>query len=706
MTSLSWIVYVSIDLASEKYIYSPESLFNHNDSELLIINRPHEITAEKLEAFSDIPAMDLIQTINDSIYSTGYFSKRRAHLLLVKEDNWTKTAIRDLFIGKTVNFSSSSEFKIESYKGRFNKSKLYVWNSKVSNSGVKNDIPFQFDKKASAAIIRFGETTEINNYSDIYVSNTGTIDYVTRDANIQQGNQVRDEATFARITPSNFDSYHFLERDYYASLDKEFKNSPMFKWAQNGFLELNYKGEKVIISDFIGGQDPILILNDLNQTTDSIRFKRKLTNRFPAPGKSYTIKYLEDAVVIAEKAEIAEQFIADYKLGNTIALTSEIHAKVYGNLPRSVSERYISSERSYTKALYNGKLLETHLDEISIEGIKEVLRTHTLSMNCGFDIWDFTALPGDGNVIVIGVNGEIKNFKNGELTWESHIKGKPKGPIQLIDLYGRGEQFALINTGYGIHLFDMSGNYQTGFPIDLESEALNEVKFYRWKNKGYFLIANEENNVVKYDAKGRELDIISVGMQINRQIDVWASQRRLFGGFTNSEQFKMYDFENKRIHREFPIDSNTIPLKIPSELLQYTIKNNRLIKFDQKGLQFEFETYIEPRLLNVQKDNSFAVILVKSANTIQLINPEGISFGQIELPFNEVEDIYVNTNHLGKTFVAIIDGLENNVYLYDSKGELLNSKSLEGQSKVHLVVSDHKQITTIIDQFIIQYSEK
>jgi hypothetical protein len=252
----------------------------------------------------------------------------------------------------------------------------------------------------------------------------------------------------------------------------------------------------------------------------------------------------------------------------------------------------------------------------------------------------------------------------------------------------------------------MSGNYQTGFPIDLESEALNEVKFYRWKNKGYFLIANEENNVVKYDAKGRELDIISVGMQINRQIDVWASQRRLFGGFTNSEQFKMYDFENKRIHREFPIDSNTIPLKIPNELLQYTIKNNRLIKFDQKGLQFEFETYIEPRLLNVQKDNSFAVILVKSANTIQLINPEGISFGQIELPFNEVEDIYVNTNHSGKTFVAIIDGLENNVYLYDSKGELLNSKSLEGQSKVHLVVSDHKQITTIIDQFIIQYSEK
>ena len=144
----------------------------------------------------------------------------------------------------------------------------------------------------------------------------------------------------------------------------------MFKWAQNGFLELNYKGEKVIISDFIGGQDPILILNDLNKTTDSIRFKRKLTNRFPAPGKSYTIKYLEDAVVIAEKAEIAEQVIADYKLGNTIALTSEIHAKVYGNLPRSVSERYISSERSYTKALYNGKLLETHLDEISIEGIK------------------------------------------------------------------------------------------------------------------------------------------------------------------------------------------------------------------------------------------------------------------------------------------------------------------------------------------------
>ncbi|MDC3253239.1 hypothetical protein OAU25_03200, partial [Crocinitomicaceae bacterium] len=607
LSSLSWIVFVSIDLASEKYNYSPESLFNHNDSELLIINRPSEIDPTKLEAFADIPAIDLIQSINDSIYNTGFFSQRRGHFLLVKNNNWKKESIKNLFSGKMVTFSSSSEFKIEGYNGRFHKSKLYVWKPNVNNSGIENDASFNFDKKASAAIVRFGENTEVNNYSDIYVKSTGTTDYITRDANIEQGNQVKDESIFARIITRNFNSYHFFERDYYASLDPKFKEGPMSKWILNGFVELEYKGERVIVSDFIGGQDPILILNDLNQTTDSTRFERQLTSSFPSKGNSYTIKYLEDAVVIAENASIAEQVISDYKLGNTIELNSESRKLVFGDLPRSVSERFISLNGSYSKAVYEGKLLETHTNSSTLAVIADPYEARTISMSCGFDIWDFMTLPGNGNVIAVGVNGEIKHFVNGEINWENNIKGKPQGPIQIIDLHGRGEQFALINTRYGIHLLDMSGNYQTGFPIDLESEALNEVKFYRWKNKGYFLIANEEDNVVKFDAKGRELAMIPVGMQINKKIDVWASQRRLFAGFANSEQFKMYDFEKKRMHREFPIDSNTISLKIPNELLQYSIRNDQLIKLDQKGIKFEFDRYLQSKLIGIQKNNPLAV---------------------------------------------------------------------------------------------------
>ena len=703
LASLTWIAYVGIDLASEKNNYSPESLFNHNDGEVLVVVRPNEVNISGISAFIDAPGMDLIHSLNDSIYTRGYFSQRRAHMLLIKEDNWNESVIQQLFGQGNVKVTSSDEFKVGLYNGRFYKSNLYVWKPEVNNEGVNESERFVFDKKASAAIIRFAEDKSIANHSDIYFKENGTIDYITRDADIQQGTQVRDEQFFAGITTRNFTSYHFFERDFYATKDKAFTDGPMSKWLMHGFIQLDYNGEKVIISDYIGGQDPILIMNDLNQTTDTSRFSQPLTNSFPSSGKSYTIKYLEDAVVIAEKNETAEQVIADYKLGNTIALHPPARQRVFGNLPRAVSERLVSSESSYSKAVYGGRLLETHTGLPIVE--PQVKVATSMTMSCGFDIRDFAVLPGDGNVIALSVHGKIKGFKNQKQAWEGALNGKSMGEIQLIDLHGSGEKFVLLNTKDEIHLWNVTGHYETGFPIKLETEAVNEVKFYRWKGKSYFLIANEDNKVVQFDAKGRELTMFNAEMQITRQIDVWASQRRLFAGFANANQFKMFDFEKKRIHREFPISTNAFPLKSPNQLFQYVIENDRLIKFDQKGIKFEFDRYNQGKLLDILMDNATPVLIVKSANKIHLINSEGISFGEISLPFNEIEDVHIHTDDYGKTCVAILDGLENNVYLYGTDGQQIVKKSLEGQSKIRVHSSNQMRITTIVDQFVIQYFE-
>jgi hypothetical protein len=167
----------------------------------------------------------------------------------------------------------------------------------------------------------------------------------------------------------------------------------------------------------------------------------------------------------------------------------------------------------------------------------------------------------------------------------------------------------------------------------------------------------------------------------------------------------MFDFEKKRIHREFPISTNAFPLKSPNQLFQYVIENDRLIKFDQKGIKFEFDRYNQGKLLDILMDNATPVLIVKSANKIHLINSEGISFGEISLPFNELEDVHIHTDDYGKTCVAILDGLENNVYLYGTDGQQIVKKSLEGQSKIRVHSSNQMRITTIVDQFVIQYFE-
>ena len=703
LASLSWIFYVAIDISSEKNNYSPESLFNSKDGEVLIVMRPWEVNFIDLDKFGDAPSYDLMTSLNDSIYHMGFFSQKRNHLLLVKDDNWSTEAI-DLLFGKgKVSNLGSEEFKIGTYNGRFHKTKLYVWKTVINNDELKKS-KFVFDKKASAAIFRFSEAGSINNHSDIYFKKDGKINYITKDANIKQGSQVRDEALFAGITTRNFDDYHFFERDYYATLDEDFKNGPMSKWLLYGFVKLTYQGETVIISDYIGGQDPILILNDLNQTQDSSLFSQTLIKGFPSQNSMYTIKYLEDAVVICESAAICDQVIADYRLGNTIALDKTTRTKIFGQLPKAVSERMISSKASYSKMVYSGKLMETHTGHSEIVAQPKI--ASSISMSCGFDIDDFAVLPGSGNIVALGTKGEVLGFRNQKTAWKSDIKDQAIGEIQLIDLHGTGESFVLLNTKDEIHLWNLTGDYETGFPINLESEATNQVKFYRWKEKGYFLIANENQKVFQFDAKGRELNIFSTGLDIKRKIDVWSSQRRLFAGFASSSLFKMYDIEKRKIHREFPISKGSFSFKVPNQLFQFGLSNDQLVKFDQKGIRTDFETYSRSKLHGLQLDNSNPVIIVQDVNKIRLINSEGVSFSEINLPFNEVEDVHVFTSDSGKTLVGVIDGLENNVYLYGTDGQKVVSKSLEGQSKIRLgSTNNQKRITTIVDQYVIQYFE-
>jgi hypothetical protein len=81
-------------------------------------------------------------------------------------------------------------------------------------------------------------------------------------------------------------------------------------------------------------------------------------------------------------------------------------------------------------------------------------------------------------------------------------------------------------------------------------------------------------------------------------------------------------------------------------------------------------------------------------------------FSVIRLPFNEVQDIDIHTTDSGKTLIAVLDGLENNVYLYHSDGNLFKSKQIEGEKKVELrSYGQDLMITTIVDKYLIQYYE-
>ena len=702
LVSIAWIGYIGFGIFTATNDFSETHVFNEDDGQVIIVNRAEEVNFTDIEAFEASSIFEITQQLSSN-YTSGFFSLNRGHLILVRTSDWNKKSIKEVFNQDELKVNAQKKtFSFGKWTGKYKKDRLYLSEKKFK----LNEDPlseFIYDKKASASVLNFGKKNEIESVLDIYFKANGKVDYITRDQNIKQGKQIRDEVLFGSYVSRKATTYHFYERDYYATLDGKFAHSPMLNWLQSGFVEAVYAGEKVLISDYIDGQDPILILNDLQQTMDSSKFKTRLTSTFPNTGKSYTVKYLEDLVVISHKEEICDQFIADYKLGNTISQNSSARKMVYGDLPQSVSERYISNGLRVSKAVYKGYLLETKFgkSEVKIESQDE-----SVAMTCNFNIIDFHAFSQTGKLVALGSNGEVSFFKKGKQAWKKALGSKTFGEIQVVELHGGGEQHVLVNTEEAIYLWDLNGNAASGFPIKLEHSAINEVKFYRWKDKSYFLITDEENTTYQYDSEGRELTLFKSKVIPNRKIDVWASQGRLFFGFGSSSQFEMYEVANKTALRTFAVPSKSQSIKTPNQLFHFGLSDGRLCQLDQKGTKTSFEKYTDGKLLSITGEAKNPTIIVQSRNTLHFINQKGIEFGKLRMPFNEIEDVNYFSLNSGKTVVSIIDGLENNVYLYNMAGTKLTDRSLEGKTKVNVSSNGNGLlITTVVDNYVIQYFE-
>lgn len=703
LVSLIWIGIIGYGIITATDDYSEMHVFNESDGQLLIVNRPTEVNFGSIADFESSPIYEIALKLDQSAYKTGFFSFKRPHLILVHSISWNKDRIQSLFGSSEVNTDdATNSFSYGDWTGVYKKDRLYLSQGVQAKSDQPMDA-YVYDKKASASILLYGSNQKIETVSDIYFKASGNVDYITRNKKITQGKQVRDEQLFGSYISRKVKSYHFYERDYYATMDEVYANGPMYKWLNAGFVEVEYAGEKVLVSDYIDGQDPILFLNDLQQTTEATSFKTPLTSSFPKKGTSYSVRYLEDLVVIAQSDEICSQLVADYKLGNTISLDAKAQNRLYRELPQAVSERYVSDDIRLSKAVYNGYLLETRFGRVEVQTANQ---DESMAMSCGFDIIDFHVLPGNGNVIVLGSKGELNCFNNGKSIWKKTLGSRAIGSLQIIELHGGGETHIAINTEDEIHVWSLKGESAPGFPIKLDEPASNEVKFYRWKDRSYFLVATSKNSVTQFDSEGRELTIFKSKLDISKRIEVWASQSRLFFGFRSASNFEMFDVEKKRSLRMFAIPTGSEAVKLPNELMHFGMSNSRIVSIDQKGTQTTFESIPDGQLLPIEYDTKNPTIIVQAKNTIHLINQKGIEFGKIRLPFNEIENVTYFTDNSGKSILSVIDGLENNVYLYNMAGTKLIDRSLEGKTKVN-VSSPGKGllITTVVDNYVIQYFE-
>lgn len=707
--SLLWIGYVAFDIIDKKNAYSPTTLFGKEDGELLIINRKNEVDRALIPFKTTDKNTQLLNSLLPNLQDerSVFISSKRSHFLIESRFHWSKEKIKQLFSssGLAIQSQNIKSITIEGYEVNFHKKYLYF--HLESFPVTKMADWSKFDKKSSVSLIKFNNE-ESASITDIYFKSENTVEYHSKNENQIKGEQINDKDLFSGVLPASIDNYHFYEKTFLSNFDEVFKQGPMYQWLDKGFVSVIYKGQQVLICDYTLGQDPINILYEQikkdTDNKDNAHFSKiKLTSTFPKNDQTgFFIYNLNDYVVISENQAVCEEIVKENKLGNTLATNSVLLSNLFMGLPKLVSERVINSNEKFSKTIYKSKILETRIPT-KVKQAKPIAQeiSSSISMNVNASVFDFITFDGKGNCLTLTSTGELLNFSNGKLSWKKEFPGKIIGKIERLDAL----ESVLITNSQAIHLLDRKGNYLWGGPIEIQGQIpIQSATYYEWKGKKYFVYPSENGDLIIYDQnKKKRTSIKSNLSDISAPVDVWVSQNKLFFGVRNTSMFKMIHVDKKKEFRSFALPNASNSVVKGNEIKLFSSESSKLLLIDQKGNKNKLNYTVSENLDKIVNAKDEIYFISKIGSTITIFNSETKIIGDFKVDFADIEHVNIKMIN-GRNYVSVIDGLENNVYLYLLSGKKISDRSFEGSKKTTINSDNNTLIlTTIVDNYLIQY---
>jgi hypothetical protein len=708
IVSIGWIGYIATDIIDKGNDYSPSSVFGKEDGKILIITRKNEVDRALLPFGTTLKNEEILGAIFSLVKenSTIFISSLRDHFLIESKGNWNKNKIRKLLSQSRLTPYSSgiASFEFGGYHVSYHKNYLYFYRKTMTTTRFSDWK--SYDRKASASLIEFNEGKTV--VKDIYFKDQNKIEFHTTNVHDIKGYKINDKELFAQVIPKRCTNYHFIEKKFAESSDIAFQNGPMSQWIDKGFVSFKFKGKEVIISDYKPGQNPVSVLTDLTQKqpeNEEHGFFRniRLTHDFPEkPSEGFHIYLLNDFVIISEASEVCEEIITENKLGNTLATDQLALGRIFYNLPSHVSERVINENEQYTKTVYHSKIFETRLSYKQTDGIQPDVSSEieTLTMNVDAVIQDFISFDEKGNAAVLTATGELIYFSNGKVSWIKNLQSKGVGSLFYLESF----QYLLVTCKNSIHLLDRKGNYVVGAPIAVGSnKPIQPAVTCDWRHKLYFVYPDENGNIVVVNSKRKIQSTIKHGLTgVFGPIDCWQSRGSLFFGVRNNTTFKMIDFEKRSEYRSFNIPYQNQSISKKNELLIFGNDQSQFCYFDQKGNKHPLGSILG-NIMRTPWGRNETFLTNENNGILSVYDAYGVLIGKVTCDGIDLEASDVQTIQ-NKTFITLIDGLENNVYVYDSFGRAILNSPLEGSKKCMLNWSNgHLVLTAIVDKYLIQY---
>jgi len=711
LISLLWIGYVGINLTSLGQPLTPETVFGKADSSVVIVHKPLE---------PDYTHPDFAFLAADEFYAAilthteriqhFYFSSSRSIILLERSKPWTTELIDRYFSSLSIQaeLNSAKSFKlsngwIASYD------KVFLVLSKQPLSQVANS-PIQWkyiDRKSSATVLKWGNEKPL--IENAYRNSLSEIHYISQSTS-SQSILVDDQETFQDIIPATFSEVEFFEKNYLFS-NSNSSNEPLSEWLLSGALKITYKGKVCIVTDCIGGQDPIAILGDradessISSSKNSGHVRNTKLPTVLLKSTDWYIEIFNNRVFIAPEKSTIDQLIGAYETGSTLSQNEQLRSQLFQKAPKRVSYRKITSTEHRTISLLNQSThtfvqrLGTSKSE-EVEVVAEQETTASIRIDGGIahlipvQGTDFIYVLSKSNILY-GIRGDEEKWK---ITLSSAIIGEP--------MLSYSEKELIITTTDAVHQITKNGTELNGQAIALSKIPVSQAIPYFWKGASQLAVLDQDKLTV-YTSNGVQKSVIKTGIQ-PRQTNfiVWSNAGELTATILGKTTGSNYSIDRKKKLKSFDLPPcELLGVKTPTGPLFFGINQQRLISVNQKGIISDLQLSNATSILSIDLSGKQIILSIRCGNKISLITTEGKLLGTIHPAFTDIAGSSIRMSSSGNSLVGILDGLANKNYIYTLNGKQLGTQSFDGSSIIvlHRVQNGALMLISQSNNYLVRY---
>lgn len=298
-------------------------------------------------------------------------------------------------------------------------------------------------------------------------------------------------------------------------------------------------------------------------------------------------------------------------------------------------------------------------------------------------------------------NNQLYLINNvGKILWRKQLDQKIVGDIHLIDRYKNKKYQYLFGTGNELYLIDRNGNKVDGFPLKLKHKQTLGISVLDYdKNRNYRILVPCGNKIITYAADGKQVK----GWKFNNAKGQLSSSPSLLQVgkkdyvIFSDNQGNVYATNRKgntRIEINSQLPKNRSSYEI---LIKNNLKNSGVLTTDTNGIVYflklsdEIET-ITTRAFSKFHDFSLDHLASPSVPDVLYYDEHEIYayklsknnlFSIKDLDYTPSFGVQAHTLDDDGNYIITTTSRENNqVFAYDSNGELLENFPMEANSDV------------------------